>query len=305
MKLTAPKFVDDIYRDLRDRHLLLPAVALLVALVAVPLLLKKPAEDAPVPAVVPSVDSSAVTSAVLVDDSVDVRDYEKRLAALKSKNPFEANITVEPSGGGGGGDDAATPDTGGAPTGGDTTAPTTPDTTGSVPTGTDTGTDVSTGAPTDTVDDTDTTDEPETVTEIRFLAGRVDITMGPLHKARQYDNVKYLTFLPDDATPIATFVGLTESGAGKEAVFAISSLVEVGEGGGSCSPHKPAPCQFLTLKAGEQRNLKYDGKTYRLKVRDTHVVEVKDPREQNSEGDDSATDGTTDGGDDTPGGQSP
>ena len=73
--------------------------------------------------------------------------------------------------------------------------------------------------------------------------------MGPLGKASEYDNVKYLTFLPDDAAPIAAFVGLTDSGAGESAVFAISSLVEVGEGDGSCAPHKPAPCQFLTLEA--------------------------------------------------------
>jgi len=302
--------MNDVYRDLRDRHLLLPAVVLLVALIAVPVLLRKPAEEPVVAPAVATADTSAVTSAVLVDDSVPVREYKKRLSQLKSKNPFAVNIEVESSGSGAGG--GAGGDEGGDT--GATVSPTPTDVTGAEATSpsapptdpTDTSTDVSTGAPADTSspdtsdDSTDTT-EPE----IRFLAGRVDITMGPLGKAREYDNVKYLTFLPDDAKPLATFVGLTESGAGKEAVFAISSLVEVGDGDGSCSPHKPDPCQFLTLKAGEQRYLKYDGKAYRLKVRDTHLVSIQDPREQNSEGDDSATDSTTDGGDDKPGGQTP
>ena len=35
-----PQFLGNLYRDMRDRHLLIPAVALVVALVAVPVLLK-------------------------------------------------------------------------------------------------------------------------------------------------------------------------------------------------------------------------------------------------------------------------
>ena len=109
----APRFLNDVYRDLRDRHLLLPAVALLVALIAVPLVLRKPAEEPAVapPPVAASADTTAVTSAVLVDNSVSVRDYEKRLAKLKSKNPFEQHFGVDQSdsaGGNGGGDTTST-----------------------------------------------------------------------------------------------------------------------------------------------------------------------------------------------------
>jgi hypothetical protein len=290
-----PQFLTDVYRDLRDRHLLIPAVALLIALVAVPILLRKPAEEVP-PAPVaaaPAGDASAVTSAVLVDDSVDVRDYRKRLAKLKAKNPFEQRFGVDQSGSGdGGSDEAATTDTGtelpAAPGDvGGTTAP---------PADTPTSTDISSGspvapsAPTDTTGD-DTTDTETTEPEIRFYAGRVDVTVGPIGKGKDIDNVKYLTFLPDDSRPIAAFVGLTGTGASESAVFAITSLAEVGEGDGTCAPHKPDPCQFLTLKPGESRYIKYNGKPYRLQVRDTHLVRIKDPREQASEGDDSVTEG--------------
>ena len=131
--------------------------------------------------------------------------------------------------------------------------------------------------------------------EIRFFAGRVDVTVGPLGKGKEMDNVKYLTFLPDDSAPIAAFVGLTGSGRSESAVFAITSQAAVLDGDGTCAPHKPEPCQFLTLKPGEQRYIRYNDKTYRLKVRDTHVVEVKDPTAASNHGDNSVTDGNGNG----------
>jgi hypothetical protein len=299
VKIKAPKFFNDVYRDLRDRHLLLPAVVLLVALVAVPVVLRKPAEEVPPPpAAAAPADTSAVTAAVLVDDSVDVRDYRKRLAQLKSKNPFEANIKVETSGGSGGsGDGSTSTDTSG---------------TGSSTTPVDTG--ASTGAPTDTgstiPDVPSDTTTPDTTTpdtgggstdtptqpEIRFVAGRVDVTVGPIGKGKDINNVKYLTFLPDDEDPIAAFVGLTGSGDERAAVFALTSFAEVLDGDGTCAPHKPEPCQFLTLHSGEQRYIRYNDQTYRLKVRDTRLVDVEDPSDQSAQGDDSVTDGTNDGG---------
>ena len=85
-----PQFLNDVYRDLRDRHLLLPAIALVVALIAVPVLLKSKDEPAPQAAVVVDRGSdSELTAAVLADNSVSVRNYKKRLAALKSTNPFK------------------------------------------------------------------------------------------------------------------------------------------------------------------------------------------------------------------------
>lgn len=299
MKFEAPKFFDNIYRDMRDRRLLIPALALIVALIAVPLVLKKPAEEAPPPVAVSSPDTTAVTSAVLVDDSVQIRDYKKRLAKMKATNPFEVDIKVEkPSEGA----TADATDTG-------TAAPTDTPVSPPVSTGGDTAsTDVSTGTPTDTSTDNpddDTTDTP-TQPEIRFVAGRADVSFGPVGKGKEYDNVKYLSFLPDDETPIVAFVGLSEAGQGNGAVFSVSSLAEVGEGDGTCALHKPLPCQFLTLKPGQERFIKYDGKSYRLKVRATRMVTVDEPRDATASGDDSVTEGdagTADGNGGTDGDQ--
>jgi hypothetical protein len=285
---------------------LLPALALIVALIAVPMLLRKPAEPVSAPPVVaPTADTSAVTSAVLVDSSVDVRNYRKRLAKLQSKNPFTQHFGVAngsqgvaDNGGLSADNTAAPPAT--EPTG---TTPTTPPASG----GGSTSTDVSSGTPTDATtpdtsgDSTDTTPQPE----IRFFAGRVDVTVGPLGKGKDIDNVKYLTFLPNDENPIAAFVGLTGGGNESAAVFALTSFAEVLDGDGTCAPHKPEPCQFLTLKPGEQRYIRYNDQTYRLKVRDTRLVDVKDPSDQSAQGDDSVTDGTNDGGNGNTGGTKP
>jgi hypothetical protein len=285
MKFEAPKFLDNIYRDMRDRRLLVPAIALIVALIAVPLVLKKPAQPAPPAIAVATPNTTAVTSAVLVDDTVQIRNYKKRLAKMKSTNPFEVDIKVESNGG----DGSGSGDTGtAAPT--DTSVSTTPP----VSTGGDTAsTDVSVSSPPDTSTnstDGDTTDTP-TQPEIRFVAGRVDVSFGPLGTGKDYNDVKYLTFLPNDETPIVAFVGLSESGQGNGAVFSVSSLAEVGEGEGTCALHKPLPCQFLTLKPGQERFIKYDGKSYRLKVRGTEMVTVDEPRNATASGDDSVTEG--------------
>ena len=84
-------FIKNLFRDLRDRHLLLPVLALIVALVAVPKLLAKDADPVPPPPAAPSAASDSgdeLSSAVLADTAVSVRDYRKRLEDLKSKNPF-------------------------------------------------------------------------------------------------------------------------------------------------------------------------------------------------------------------------
>ena len=72
---------------------------------------------------------------------------------------------------------------------------------------------------------------------------------------------------------------------GDRAIFSVSSEVDMGKGDGSCAPKKPDPCQFLTLKIGDERYMKYglEGKSYRLKLLDTEVVRIPDPRESDGE----------------------
>jgi hypothetical protein len=96
-RLQPPPLVQDVYRDLRDRRLLLPAAGLLLALVVVPVFLRaKPAPVSPASPPPVSADAAAAVPAVLAEQEVGIRDYRKRLGELKAKNPFKAKFQYTP-----------------------------------------------------------------------------------------------------------------------------------------------------------------------------------------------------------------
>src|SRR3954453_17596804 len=95
-KIQPPKLLSDLITDMRDRRLLLPALLLVVALVAVPLALStSPATPAPQPAaaVAGGGKATAAEPAVLTAQ-VGIRSYRKRLAHLKQKNPFPRHFAL-------------------------------------------------------------------------------------------------------------------------------------------------------------------------------------------------------------------
>ena len=291
-----PQFFHDLYRDLRDRRLFFPAIALLLCLVAVPVLLGGGTGPAavPLPVVVDPDEAVAVQSAVLVEES-GIRNYRQRLEALAEKNPFEQKFAL-PDAGGTDATTAAATDTSGSsaadastpssisspsssppPTGADSSSPAPSVSPSTSAVGGDTPIDPSTDP---TGSSTDPTGEP--APEIRFYAGRVDVSIGPVGDRKVIEDIGYLNFLPNDKAPVVAFLGLV-GGGGERAVFSISSDVsEIKGDEGSCAPKKPAPCQFLTLKVGEERVLSYgpDAEAYRLKLLDTRVVRIPDPREE-------------------------
>lgn len=287
--LRPPQLLSDLYRDLRDRRMLVPAIALLVAILVVPVLLSSSAgEEAVAPAAAAPAQGAAATEPAVLVEEAGIRDYRKRLAALKSKNPFDQKFTLPPAGAavveevdgglavaGTGADTADTVATA------DTTDPAISGLSSSAPTTSDTGStpEDSERSPQSDVGAELETSEPLPPPEIRFYAGRVDVSMGPIGEGKEFDDVRYLSFLPNDKAPLVAYLGLV--GGGDRAIFSISSAVEMGDGEGSCAPHKPAPCQFLTLKVGEERYMSYgtSGETYRLKLLDTDIVSVPDPRD--------------------------
>jgi hypothetical protein len=276
------RFFTDLYRDLVDRHLVLPAVALVVAIIAVPFVLgggPEPGPGAvPVAPVAADADATAVESAVLTEDP-GIRDYSQRLAALKQKNPFvqqfsSSSAATDPTTAAAEALAASNPAAGA----GDLTSPTTGDSTG---TGTGTATPETTTTPVTGGDTTPTTPteptQPAAPPPVRFFAPRVDVSFGKLGEAKEIDNVRYFDFLPNEKTPVAAFLGLGESA--DKAVFAVSNEVVETSGEGSCSPHNADGCDLLIMHIGQERMLKLvDGTTYRLKVLDTHFSRIPDPR---------------------------
>jgi hypothetical protein len=279
-ELKTPQFVQDVVRDLRDRRLLLPAIALLVALVAVPVLLASSSEPAPAsPVAPPSTEAAeAVAPAVLAEQS-GIRDYRKRLDSLDQKDPFDQKFAKpEPS-------DVAIEETSSGATSTGTSAPVSSAPNPSLEdalaqaTGTDPASSGSSqpsdpgGSSPVNVSEPDNgggNDKPE----IRFVVGRVDVSFGPVGDAKEMDGVRELDFIPDGKDPIAAFIGL--AGNGDQAVFGLTPAVVETRGEGSCSPKKPDPCQFLRLAEGESRVLKTStGKAFALKLLETHLVAVK------------------------------
>jgi hypothetical protein len=275
----AKSFFAGLYRDLDDRHLVLPALLLVVAIIAVPVVLggssAEPAAPPPAP-VVADAHATAVESAVLATDP-GVRDYTQRLEALKEKNPFVQQFADKSS---------ENPlDASTAALGADTTgteaagaAVTAPSGSTSVPgSGGDVPTETTPAPDTTTPTDPTTGDTPQVQTQTRFFAPRIDVTFGKLGEAKEITDVRHFDFLPNEKTPVVAFLGLGESA--DKAVFGVSNEVVETSGDGSCAPHEVDGCDLLVLRVGEQRILKLvDGTTYRLKVTDTHFTRIPDPR---------------------------
>jgi len=265
MKLQPPRLLLDVLRDLRDRRLLIPAVALLASLVAVPTLLSRSAPPPPPPAPEAGTDvaEAIATEPAVLTDEVSVRDYKRRLDQLKSKNPFQEHFTLELTDGGGlapsGLADEPEPVASSAPTGSVSTT-----SSGSAgPTGT--------SSPTPAPPASEPQPPPP---EVRYLAYRIDVAVGPVGAVETLDDVPQLKLLPSNDVPVVAFLGVT--GNGRKAVFLVSDDVASTSGDGVCFP-SAGTCSYLVMGEGDVRTFDFtpDTTTYRLKLRRINEVELK------------------------------
>ncbi len=266
--MKAPKFLSDLYADMRDRKLIPLVAVLLIAIPAVPILLSSDPE--PIPPAVPiaagaEADELPTLPAVLASDP-GLRDYRERLNALRTKNPF-AGVPAEKSKS----KDAQVEDVteaaeaAGIPVG-----------TGGSGGG---GTSIDESTTTESIDVTDNSvsnsgnnnnNNNNGNTEPDTLAFRVDVEVGRAGDLQRRKNVKLLTPLPSQSNPVSLFLGASEDG--KHAVFLVSDDVVTARGDGRCVP-TPADCQFANLKKGDEMRFGYapnggDADTYVLKVLD-------------------------------------
>ena len=267
----APAFLTDLFKDMRDRRLIIPAVALLVAIFAVPVLLS----SSPAPSVVPPPPATdpaaaAVEPGVLAVEELGVRDFHKRLDAMDRKNPFgdrfepkateaTAGELVEPSpvdtgaaadvGGGG-----ATPVAdGGTISGTDASAPT-------VAPSSDPGSNTGTSAPVE-------------AREQFVLVPRVDVKVGIVDRERRksLDEVKPGDLLPSKQAPVAMYLGNSDDSENAE--FLVSRDVERVNGEGDCRPQND--CEFLKLADGSSAYLRFaDGNRYVITVTDIYFERI-------------------------------
>lgn len=279
MSIKPPEFLTDLYRDFRDRSLVLPAGLLIAALIAVPVLMRQ--SPTPVPSVpqTDGIEATAATPAVLAERT-GVRNYRKRLRELKQKNPFTQQFALpslakieeidigelEVSELDDGGDDSAggdggTADSGGVKPAADSDADSEDD-----------------GEDAEAEEQTKSSAEPEP-TEERWFAWEVDIVFGPLRETERFEGVRALEFLPSRRKPVAVAAGVGTRG--NRAGFIFLGEASADEGDGKCLP-SPQDCSLLILEQGQARRVTIaasdegeEDVTYRLELLDIVGAELE------------------------------
>lgn len=250
-----PPFIANLVRDMRDRRLILPAIILMLAIVAVPVMLR--AESEPTPPAIPFVQpegAGEVLPAVLTEQPVGVRDYRKRLEELKSKNPFAQKFQLTPSEL----DDATQLIE--APTDGTDIVDSPAADSSITPTTDDGGTGGSTPASPPA--------SPPKAQVMLILAPRLDLRFGRVGEdLKKYRDVSLGDVLPRRKKPVISLVSVSDDL--KEASFIVSSRVIGTSGDGKCSPSR-GDCEFLTLKEGHAHKFEYgeQGVVHRLVIDD-------------------------------------
>jgi hypothetical protein len=273
-----PEFFLNLYRDLRDRRLLLPAIALVVGLLAVPIVLKHHADQgvAPPSDGVPASKASAAVPAV-VKDELGVTDYRKRLDELQSKNPFHQQHVAPPP----------SADASAAPSASDSATSTSTSSTSTLSSGGSTDTSLPAGStssapvssspssstppPTSAPPDTSTSNpKPPKPTLYAF---RVAIAIGEPGDLKRRENVSQGVVLPSKNKPMVAFVGATEDMS--VATFVVADTIDDVQDG-HCVPDR-ASCSLLQLKPGEEAHLHYapQNRRYNLKLIGIRLAPVK------------------------------
>jgi hypothetical protein len=240
------KFFGDLVYDLRNRGLLLPAVLLLVAMVAVPVVIAQGGSEPAPPSAASLADATDAPegkSAVLAYDP-GVRDYKKRLGELQEKDPFKAQFSEAAA--------AAAELSGTVSSGSVTSEPTS--------SGVSTGTVGTTGG------GSKSKKKKKKSSAVKYYYYETDVLVGEANtELAPRNKLQTLTSLPSEDAPVVIYLG--PSASGQFALFLVSNEVSQVSGPGTCVPN-PEDCALLALGAGQTEDLVYDadGKTYRVTV---------------------------------------
>ncbi len=258
-------FLLDLWHDLKEKRLWPVAVVLLAGLVAVPVLLAKPASEPSGPAPVataaaPKPDELKQLAKVKLGD--DEPGDGSTLGVFDPSDPFKPpkgaikkQQDSSSTGAGPSTDDGSSTPGGGADTGSDTGGGTgggtTPD-----PGGTPGGTPApNPGGGT-------------TTTTYKYV---VDLTFSANGHTRRIKGMEKLDMLPSQSSPLLIFMGVTPKGS--DAVFLVDSTLEAA-GEGRCKPSS-SECAFAYIGAGSRYMFtEEDGDTYEVRIDEIRKVKV-------------------------------
>jgi hypothetical protein len=263
-----PAFVSDLFKDMRDRRLIVPAVALLVAIVAVPVVLSASPEAAvPTAPLAPDPDAAAVEPGVLAVQEIGVRDYRERLDALDRKNPFGDRFEESAATGAADESQLLAPEESGQTA----AAPSPSDTSGEAP-NTSSGPIGGTPPPV-----SGPQEEPY------VLVSRIDVEVGIVDRDRRQtiEGVKSGDLLPSKQTPVAMFLGIKDDAS--VASLLVSRDVSRVNGDGECKPSRNN-CEFLRMEDGDSAYLRFaDGHRYVITVKDLYFERIPESKAEQAE----------------------
>jgi hypothetical protein len=250
-------FLLELWHDLREKRLWPVAVGLVAAIVAIPMVMLKPASGGSAqPVVVAKAPQPDTLPAVDVDTSPT---HGSKLETFSQRNPFKPLSDLKK-------DDAGAPTTSSSsssssssstagPSGGSSATGGSP-LTGSPSTG-------SPSTPPSSTPSTPSTPSSPTVQWFRYVA---DIRFGEPGHMKDHKGLGDLTLLPDNQTAAIVFMGIVDA---KSAVFFVADPAFTPDGEGECNDKKD--CRFVQLSVDAKKNeetfTSLDGKTkYSLKL---------------------------------------
>jgi hypothetical protein len=258
--LKVPGFLQYIYYDLKDRHLLPLVVLLLVAVVAVPILIGKNSEieEAIPPAPIPPAGSNS--KLVVAKAAPGLREYDRRFDGEVAHDPFQQQYTGGGKGEGPGSSGEppteATIESSGGEGGSE-----------SVPSG---GSEIpeSGGAP---------EEEPDRG-QLTYFSWVIDISVTPGSGAGEGKSETTVrrsqpqyTSLPSRKVPALTYIGVTKDES--RVLMLVSDKVTALYGDAVCVQGSEK-CQLLAMEPGFPVTVVYgaDSRTYRIELRKIRLV---------------------------------
>lgn len=266
--------VRGLWEELVEKRLWPLAIALVVALVAIPVLLSKPAAEAPAPPPVAPAAGGLSSPLAAFQPAVTTEgrkssEIRKNLRHFRSKNPFSPKGSTFTGSSAAGTATVASGSAGSLATvNGQTTI------SGGTDTSTTTGT---SGSPAPATTPTGSTGSPSGTTGVTYYTYTADVRFGKTGAATAMTLTKFRA-LPSSKDPIVVFMGVRNDG--ETAVFLVSANATT-TGDGTCSPSDDE-CTFLYLTKGDKRTIESVGQDgavvdYDLELRDVNVKKTDGP----------------------------
>lgn len=283
-RVKVPAFLVDLYWDLRDRRLLPLVVLALVALVAAPILLSggSKKEEPRAVAVAPVAGEGEVAALTVVRAEPGLREPSKRLADLKSKDPFKQHYTapvLKPGAVPVATSSTATTLTG---SGGASTATTATTTTTSSGSGSGSGSTGSASPPSSSTPTPHPQPAPAesgsggggAAGQITLFTFAIDVTVAHTETTKSgatkmgdpktLHEVLPTTALPSQKAPVVTYLGVDPK-TGKKALMLVSPEVDSVFGDAKCLSGVTT-CQLLELEPGMPEVFVYGPGQTRYKI---------------------------------------